>query len=376
MYYSQWSTGPLAPRLSTISLPPESPRPASAFSERQPWPTSSFTSQRQNPIATAPARRFGRDDGYARTTVPFVPPEQNSFGTASARAFDRDYQYGRDPVPASYSVFRTDVTAAPSDPRPGFGRRQHHMPASSEASSSTSHRSTAERTRTSAMTSVPAAPLKSILKSSRTRSQSISSNPEAPSSRPSAAVPPQVESRRSSLSKPPGFPRIKPLKAEAISLSWPLVQFSARGRSSNPMLYFDVGFDPRQAINLQDNKSNRMAPMSTTDQNLPVSTHCTVTDMVIECPHIGDVIIKRPKGILCIDVFSAIYDAYRELLGDHELPEDIGRYARHFHRRCHDSPNSTAEQNAGMRRVDLLKGKRIFDGLTRSGANWKLGFDA
>ncbi|KAJ6453082.1 hypothetical protein C8R45DRAFT_1083136 [Mycena sanguinolenta] len=365
MRHSQWSTGPFTPRLPTISLPPESPRAASAFSERQPWPTSSFTSQRQIPSQTA-SRSFGRDDRYARATVPFVPPEQNALGTASARAFDRNYQYARDPAPTSHFTFRTDPTATNSDPRPE--RRNQHLRTSSEAS--TSHSSTTERTRTSA-------PLKSILKSSRTRSQSISSNPEA-----SAAVPPQAESRRSSLSKPPGSSlastviRTKPLKPEAISLNWPLVQFSARRRSSNPLLYFDVGFDPRKPRNLRDNKSNRMAPMSTTDRNLPVSTHCTVTEMVIECPHIGDVIIKQSRGILCIDVFSAIYDAYREPLGDHELPEDIGRYTRHFHRRCQDSSDAATEQIAGMRRVDLLKGKRIFDGLTRSGGNWKLGFDA
>ncbi|KAJ7228127.1 hypothetical protein B0H12DRAFT_1148091 [Mycena haematopus] len=170
--------------------------------------------------------------------------------------------------------------------------------------------------------------------------------------------------------------RTKPLKPESISLSWPLVQFSARRRSSNPLLYFDVGFDPREPINLRDNKSNRMAPMSTADRNLPVSTHCIVTEMVIECPHIGEVIIKQPRGILCIDVFSAVYVAYREPLEDHELPEDIDRYTRHFRRRCQDCSNPAAERSAGMRRVDLFRGKRIFDGLMRSGANWKLSIDA
>ncbi|KAJ6585564.1 hypothetical protein B0H19DRAFT_1110159 [Mycena capillaripes] len=52
-YGAQW-TDPLTPRLPTVSLPAESPRPASSYT----LPTSTFTSYRQLP--TAPAPVFGR----------------------------------------------------------------------------------------------------------------------------------------------------------------------------------------------------------------------------------------------------------------------------------------------------------------------------
>jgi len=226
------------------------------------------------------------------------------------------------------------------------------------------------------MTPVPAAPLKSILKSSRTRSLSISSTPEASRSRQTAAQ--AEEPRRSSLSKPTTVivHTTKPLKPESISLSWPLVSFGSRRRSSNPLFYFDIGFDPSQRTNLRDNRSSQMAPVSTADRNLPVSTHCTITEMIIECPHVGNLIIRQSTGVLCIDVFKAIYVAYQVPLERGELPEDIGRYTEHFRTRCGDCPNPAAERRAGMRRVDLLCGKRIFDGLTRSGANWKLSMYA
>lgn len=140
-----------------------------------------------------------------------------------------------------------------------------------------------------------------------------------------------------------------------------------------PLLYFDVGFDPKQSKNLLDKRTDRFLPLPESDRSLPASTHCELTKMVIECPHIGRITVKRPEGICCLDIFSAIYDAYRERLRRDERPQDVdGRYQEAFRKRCEDSPNSEAELRAGMRRVDLLRGKRIFDGLSRSGADWKL----
>lgn len=169
--------------------------------------------------------------------------------------------------------------------------------------------------------------------------------------------------------------RTAPLKEESISLSWPLVNFTSRKRLKKPLLYFDVGFDPRQSKNLMDKRTDRFLPLSEADRSLPASTHCTLTKMVIECPHIGRITVRRSEGIRCLDVFSAIYDAYHEKLRRDERPHDIDRYTRAFKRRCEDSRNSEAELRAGMRRVDLLRGRRIFDGLSRSGADWKLDID-
>jgi len=223
--------------------------------------------------------------------------------------------------------------------------------------------------------SMAPAPLVSILKSSRTRSLSMSSNPEVP--RESlGAVPARSEPRRSSLSKSHIVTahRIAPLKEEVISLSWPLVQYTVRRRSRNTLLYFDARFDPRDPRNLLDNRSGEMAPMSEADRNLPASTHCTLTEMIIRCPQIGKITVTRSKGVRCIDVFSAIYDAYHKRLRSDEMPQDIERYTRHFEKRCEDSSRPAAERMAGMRRVDLLSRHRIFDGLSQEGTDWKLDF--
>ncbi|KAJ7456750.1 hypothetical protein B0H11DRAFT_224543 [Mycena galericulata] len=124
-----------------------------------------------------------------------------------------------------------------------------------------------------------------------------------------------------------------------------------------------------------DKRSDRFLPLPETDRNLPASTHCTLTKMVIQCPHIGQITVRRSDGIRCIDIFAAIYDAYHQKLRADERPHGIDRYTRAFRKRCEDSSDSEGELRAGLRRVDLLRGKRVFDGLSRSGADWKLDID-
>ncbi|KAJ7160243.1 hypothetical protein C8R46DRAFT_1038532 [Mycena filopes] len=228
------------------------------------------------------------------------------------------------------------------------------------------------------MTPVPApAPLKSILKSSRTRSHSMSINPpEAPAN----VVPVRVERGSSKLSGKSTVTATTvytkaALKEEAIALHWPLMRFDPNKRTSSdrPLLYFDAGFDPTQPRNLRKKRpesAESWSPLSDADRNLPVSTHCTLTKMVIQCPQIRPITVRRSEGIRCIDVFVAIYDAYHRRLDEDELPSNMARYLPHFDKRCED----TGIKGERMRRVDLLRGKRIFDGLTRSGADWKLEF--
>ncbi|KAJ7621883.1 hypothetical protein DFH06DRAFT_1009607 [Mycena polygramma] len=114
--------------------------------------------------------------------------------------------------------------------------------------------------------------------------------------------------------------------------------------------------------------------MSPADHMLPASTHCVLKKMVVQCPHIGEITIRRPDGITCIDIFAEIYDAYHKRLGRDEWPRDIHRYTPAFEQRCRDSGRQS-ELSAGLRRVDLLRGKRIFDGLSRAGADWRLMFN-
>lgn len=119
--------------------------------------------------------------------------------------------------------------------------------------------------------------------------------------------------------------------------------------------------------------------MPEADRKLPVSTHCTITEMTIQCPKIGKITVRRSKGIRVIDIFCAIYNAYHEKIRPGDFPKDqAARYIPHFYKRCDDCANPAEEQEVGWRRVDLLRGKRIFDGLSRSSTDpdWKLNIDS
>ncbi|KAJ7780197.1 hypothetical protein DFH07DRAFT_729903 [Mycena maculata] len=100
--------------------------------------------------------------------------------------------------------------------------------------------------------------------------------------------------------------------------------------------------------------------------------------MVIHCPHVGSLLVERPEGLRCIDVFYAIYCKYQKKPRSHEMPTaDKAKYQRAFEQRCNDCPG-LAEYNRtkiGFLRVDLLRGKRIFGGLKRSNGRWELLFD-
>ncbi|KAJ6625522.1 hypothetical protein B0H10DRAFT_1782890 [Mycena sp. CBHHK59/15] len=100
--------------------------------------------------------------------------------------------------------------------------------------------------------------------------------------------------------------------------------------------------------------------------------------MVIDCPYVGQLVVRRPEGLRCIDVFNAIYCKYQKKPRSSEMPANMEKYLPAFEQRCRDCPG-LAEFNrtkVGFLRVDLLRGKRIVEGLKRSGANWELTFDA
>jgi len=164
------------------------------------------------------------------------------------------------------------------------------------------------------------------------------------------------------------------LKEESIVLSWPLVPFTDRRHLKYPLLYYDVAFDPRENENLKDNRATHFLALPQEDRELPVSTHCKLTEIVIDCPHVGSLVVERPEGLRCIDVFYAIYCKYQKKPRSHEMPADRAKYLRAFEQRCKDCPG-LGEYNRtkiGFLRVDLLKGNRIFDGLKRSKGRWEL----
>ncbi|KAJ7045629.1 hypothetical protein C8F04DRAFT_1173628 [Mycena alexandri] len=166
------------------------------------------------------------------------------------------------------------------------------------------------------------------------------------------------------------------LKEESVVLSWPLVPFSDRRHSKYPLLYYDVAFDPQDKGNIRDNRQTHFLALPQEDQELPVSTHCKMTEMVIHCPHVGSLVVERPEGLRCIDVFYAIYCKYQKKPRSHEMPENEAKYQAAFKQRCRDCPGLPEfNRRAGFLRVDLLRGKRIFDGLRRSNGRWELVFD-
>jgi len=168
------------------------------------------------------------------------------------------------------------------------------------------------------------------------------------------------------------------LKDESIVLNWPLVPYAERRHLNHPLVYYDIAFDPRDEANVKDNRKKHFLALPVRDRELPVSTHCKITEMVIECPHVGSLVVERPEGLRCIDVFYAIHCKYQKTPRKHEMPADRVRYQRAFEQRCNDCPG-LAEFNirrVGFLRVDLLRGKRIFEGLKRSNGRWQLVFDS
>ena len=180
---------------------------------------------------------------------------------------------------------------------------------------------------------------------------------------------------------------LAPLKDEAISLSWPLVEYNQRKRDHQPLLYFDIGFDPRYDMNIRVYRSGdylgSRTMMTPQEGYIPVSSHCMVTKMVIVCKELSrwPVIVGRPEGLRCFDVFYAIYKTFQVPLTEREKREIdrsyLDRCRPAFEQRCKDSPG-LYEWNLqeGMRRVDLLRGRRMFKGIKQSGAEWTLMMDS
>ncbi|KAJ7924927.1 hypothetical protein B0H13DRAFT_1168534 [Mycena leptocephala] len=197
-----------------------------------------------------------------------------------------------------------------------------------------------------------------------------------------AARPPKVAPGKHEGPDTPKYMKAKVkevgLKEESIVLSWPLVPFTDRRHLKYPLLYYDLAFDPREVVNVKDNRMTHFLALPQEDRELPVSTHCKLTEMVIHCPHVGSLVVERPEGLRCIDVFYAIYCKYQRKPRPHEIPADRTKYQRAFEQRCEDCPG-LAEYNRtkiGFLRVDLLKGKRIFEGLKRTNGRWELVIDA
>ncbi|KAE9407305.1 hypothetical protein BT96DRAFT_797980, partial [Gymnopus androsaceus JB14] len=78
--------------------------------------------------------------------------------------------------------------------------------------------------------------------------------------------------------------------------------------------------------------------------------------------------VKRKEGVRCLDIFEAIYKTLQHRLTDEDIRafgEARIQHCYNFYlQRCADSPGlSDYNKQRGMRRVDLLRGRRFFRGI-------------
>jgi len=161
-----------------------------------------------------------------------------------------------------------------------------------------------------------------------------------------------------------------PMKAEAIALNWPLTEpnrTSPRKQRLQRSVFFDLAFDPRKSrgvtIPIAPDLAHRV-DMPPDMIRLPASTHCTLTEMRISLDREEfkrwPIKVKRKEGVRCLDIFEAIYKTLQHRLTD----EDIRAFGL-----------SDYNKQRGMRRVDLLRGRRFFRGIKQSGDEWTLLLD-
>ncbi|KAF9067265.1 hypothetical protein BDP27DRAFT_1449109 [Rhodocollybia butyracea] len=155
----------------------------------------------------------------------------------------------------------------------------------------------------------------------------------------------------------------------AVALSWPLIEPGrTSARKKRPIICFDIAFDPRKSrgvtVQAFPDVAHRVDIPSDTIR-LPASSHCILTEMQIfldvEDFRRWPVKVKRKSGIRCLDVFYTIYETFQRTLN----PEDIRSFGLPLYNRQHGT----------MRRVDLLRGRRFFRGIVRSGEDWMLLLD-
>lgn len=167
-------------------------------------------------------------------------------------------------------------------------------------------------------------------------------------------------------------------------MSWPLVEYNPGKRERNPLLYFDIGFDPEapQYVWLRRRDTPYRDYNWDSAKKLSVSTHCDVDEMTIILDgFLGwPVVVKRKSGLQCLDVLREIYRTFNKRLTREEIAmfgeSYIDRCRPAFLQRCKDSPGLEGYNvRQGMLRVDMLRGRRIFSGLVQSGAVWKLKID-
>ncbi|KAJ7069254.1 hypothetical protein C8F01DRAFT_1112087 [Mycena amicta] len=360
----------------TTAPPPPPPGPASRYGHAR------SSSDNMPPMQPQPPPRQPQPQPQPRPSPPPAgTPTAIPMSLPQREAHDRDYHYtasstsdGTRSRRNSQGSSRGIGTPAPPAPRP--------VPAPLELCKEVP----VKRFDPLVYTEGP----KSILKTSRNRGQRVQSGDTGSSRRGSNAS----GSNASTLSTPAermpaeAVRRSKPgLLPESISLNWPLTQSIGRPGHQGyhrPCIRYDIGRSPRAPKSVMDLRPTPIRGfhfLSPADLRLPASTHCVLTAMRIVGPYVPVIHLRRDAGLRVIDVLEGIYDAYSPAMNSPaEVPTEIRRdwgaliEALDARSRCTPQGNgeATAVRSKGMCKVDLLLGNRMFNGLERHGADWKL----
>lgn len=164
----------------------------------------------------------------------------------------------------------------------------------------------------------------------------------------------------------PPVPKM-PSQQMAVQLHWQLL--SRAPDSTNRRLRFNIAH-PTSCMKCDPRNLDKLAARLDDDD---------FAEMTIKGDFLSKSIrIRRPAGIRCRDVFDAIHDSYSQVLSEREIakiPEDDrAEVDDAFEARCAKAAGLTAvEKRAGLRRVDLLKGRNFFGGLwEQDNGSWLL----
>jgi len=158
-------------------------------------------------------------------------------------------------------------------------------------------------------------------------------------------------------------------------LSWQLVDFDTRRTRGFPALWFDTSQDPRREgreILVWSPGEPDKRPISRDEVRQLVSASSWKGQMVLyvdKLPMWWPIVARNREGVRCVDVFRAIYDTLAEPLTMAEI-EDVGadyieRCEPWFRSRCQQDPRGARQaERHRICRVDLLRGRKYFKGLT------------
>ena len=158
------------------------------------------------------------------------------------------------------------------------------------------------------------------------------------------------------------------------SVHWQLIPFSVRKQFGHPPLYFDLASDMDNNDSVFFDNVYPRRPLDAKDLN---KTACDVEQMIIRCDDVPKwatwrvVVNCSPKDnlIRCGDVFREIHKTFNTVMSPVEIswipPSEKKACEQAFGGRCQRSAGLTAwNKKQGMRRVDYLRGKTYFNGLT------------